>query len=398
MSRWHLAVILAVAITWDARTAYATDEVALVGDTHCDVVFFGNEGLTVMRLTVRMDGLPIARVLDDYVHGLFRRFDANQDGQLEPTERETFRAITDILSMVTGPQPVVWELSPDQSSWQPEKFSAYVKSKLGRSIQVIIQNPPQDARLETPNSRLFQALDADQDGKLEPSELSLPKRMLRRDWNEDDSLSIAELFPDLSNPIAFPNRVARTSPINAIQILIPNTADSSFVRQLISKYDRTWNTPTGDQKRADFMLSSEELSIAPDLLSPFDHDQKVIEAAEVETAVRGIEISDPIRDERASATDVEDAPPAQTGDAVNVVETQRIDVVQRLEFGAGIPPAVRELAEFLEIERIDVDHRFGIRDPGKNGVRANFLRSLAKSQARNLTLTPFSQLLIFSRQ
>src|SRR6185295_8007028 len=37
-------------------------------------------------------------------------------------------------------------------------------------------------------------------------------------------------------------------------------------------------------------------------------------------------------------------------------EPQRIDLVQRLEFALRIPPAVGQLTEFLEFDRIDIDH------------------------------------------
>ena len=41
---------------------------------------------------------------------------------------------------------------------------------------------------------------------------------------------------------------------------------------------------------------------------------------------------------------------------VDVVEPQGVDVVQRLELAVGVPPAMRELVEFFEFERIDVAH------------------------------------------
>ena len=58
----------------------------------------------------------------------------------------------------------------------------------------------------------------------------------------------------------------------------------------------------------------------------------------------------------AAAADVEHRFAAQARDTVDVVEPQRVDLVQRLEFAAGIPPAVRKLAEFVEFGWIYVDH------------------------------------------
>ncbi|MNC89875.1 hypothetical protein D3C83_58800 [compost metagenome] len=58
----------------------------------------------------------------------------------------------------------------------------------------------------------------------------------------------------------------------------------------------------------------------------------------------------------APAADVEDALAFEARDSIYVIQAQRIDVVQRLELGAGVPPAVGELAEFVELGGIDVDH------------------------------------------
>jgi hypothetical protein len=48
--------------------------------------------------------------------------------------------------------------------------------------------------------------------------------------------------------------------------------------------------------------------------------------------------------------------PASVQMAVDPVQAQGVDVVQRLEIAAGIPPAMRKLAEFLEFALVGVDH------------------------------------------
>ncbi len=47
--------------------------------------------------------------------------------------------------------------------------------------------------------------------------------------------------------------------------------------------------------------------------------------------------------------------PRRPRDLIDPAQAQRVDLVQRLEFAVRIPPAVGELAEFLELQRIDVD-------------------------------------------
>jgi Ca2+-binding EF-hand superfamily protein len=275
MSYWRVVAILAiVAAISNPIEGHAIDNVALVNDTHCDVVFFGDEGLTVLRLTVRVNGQPIAQAREEYITSLFVRFDANQDGVLDQNERQAFRAITDILSTMTRPQPVAWELPRDESGWSRGKFAEFMESQLGRSIEVTTQNPPQASQLESSNSGLFSAIDANRDGKLQPSEFNLPRRMLRRDWDEDDSLSRSELFPEAAIGGPQLNRSPSTSsPITKIQVVDPRATGSAFASQLISKYDRTWASATGQKNLPDFMLSPDELTIPPDLVRTYDHDQ-----------------------------------------------------------------------------------------------------------------------------
>src|SRR5690349_1197463 len=84
------------------------------------------------------------------------------------------------------------------------------------------------------------------------------------------------------------------------------------------------------------------------------HLQRLV--GEVDAGDAGPARSHALGEYAATAADVQHALAAQAGEIVDVVQPQRVDVVQRLEFGARIPPTVRKLAEFLELERIDVNH------------------------------------------
>ena len=61
-------------------------------------------------------------------------------------------------------------------------------------------------------------------------------------------------------------------------------------------------------------------------------------------------------EDAAAAADVEHALAGERGAAVDPVEAQRIDLVQRTELAVRVPPARGELAEFLELGRVGV-HR-----------------------------------------
>src|SRR3712207_828723 len=56
----------------------------------------------------------------------------------------------------------------------------------------------------------------------------------------------------------------------------------------------------------------------------------------------------------AAAADIEHVLAAQAREAIDIAEPQRVDFVERLEFALRVPPRVGELAEFLELKRIDV--------------------------------------------
>ena len=53
----------------------------------------------------------------------------------------------------------------------------------------------------------------------------------------------------------------------------------------------------------------------------------------------------------AAAADVEHVFAAQRGASVDVIQSQRIDIVQRLEIAGGVPPVMGEFAEFGDFSR-----------------------------------------------
>jgi hypothetical protein len=61
-------------------------------------------------------------------------------------------------------------------------------------------------------------------------------------------------------------------------------------------------------------------------------------------------------EQTATATDVKHPLAGERAEAVDPVKAQWVDVVQWLEVAAGIPPAMRKLAEFLEFALVRIDH------------------------------------------
>ena len=62
------------------------------------------------------------------------------------------------------------------------------------------------------------------------------------------------------------------------------------------------------------------------------------------------------RQDAAAAADIQHGLAGQAGEAVDVVQAQRVDVVQRLEFAVRVPPAVGQLGEFFQFDRVGVGH------------------------------------------
>ncbi len=61
-------------------------------------------------------------------------------------------------------------------------------------------------------------------------------------------------------------------------------------------------------------------------------------------------------EDAAAAADVQHVAAFELRMLRDPLQAQRVDLVQRAELALGIPPAVREFPEFLQLGRIGVDH------------------------------------------
>jgi hypothetical protein len=84
------------------------------------------------------------------------------------------------------------------------------------------------------------------------------------------------------------------------------------------------------------------------------HTQRLV--GEIDAGHRRASFAHPFGKQAAAATDVKHALAGELALAVDPVQAQGIDVVQRLEVAARIPPAMRKLAEFLEFALVGIDH------------------------------------------
>ena len=90
-----------------------------------------------------------------------------------------------------------------------------------------------------------------------------------------------------------------------------------------------------------------------------------VQLGDLEGALRQIDAGDHralarrgLGEDAAAAADVEHRLAGELRDAVDPRQAQRVDLVQRTEFAGRVPPAVRELAELLQLGRIGVQRTF----------------------------------------
>jgi hypothetical protein len=76
------------------------------------------------------------------------------------------------------------------------------------------------------------------------------------------------------------------------------------------------------------------------------HTQRLV--GEIDAGHRRASFAHGFGEQAAATTDVEHALAGELALTVDPVQAQRVDVMQRLEIAARIPPAMRKLAEFLE--------------------------------------------------
>jgi len=68
----------------------------------------------------------------------------------------------------------------------------------------------------------------------------------------------------------------------------------------------------------------------------------------------GAALGHAFRQDAATATDIQHFFTLQTGTSIDVIQPQRINFMQRLEFAMGIPPACCQCLEFVNFAKIDV--------------------------------------------
>jgi Ca2+-binding EF-hand superfamily protein len=177
-------------------------------DEQYDAVFFSESRPVLMRLHVQIDGKPLGKVWNALIDDLFRKLDANKDGVLDGTELAGIPAPQDVFGSSQGlparfqPPDATKSGTADANGdgkVTRDELAAFYRRHGGNPLSLVRTGDNGGGTnlqsSEAINKALMKLLDTNKDGKLSKEELSAtPKRLLKLDLNDDEVVTIQELF------------------------------------------------------------------------------------------------------------------------------------------------------------------------------------------------------------
>ncbi len=196
---------------------------SLPPDNTQDFVYLGGNRPILVRMHVEVNGQLLQTAWNEFVGGLFRDLDANNDGVL--SREEAARAVPpQNLGAGGGGFPVVVKAFPANGQDVPfaaldaDKDGKVTRDELARyyrtsgfapfqfrsgnnnmqgGFRVRFVGQPEPLRPEAINQTLFDLLDTDKDGKLSREELTAGvSRLAKLDANDDEMIDVNELNPN----------------------------------------------------------------------------------------------------------------------------------------------------------------------------------------------------------
>ena len=266
-----------------APHAAATSFLPPVADSQELVVYTKTRPIRI-RVSIELEGKPIAAMWAAKLRGAFDYFDRDKDGFLDAKEVQNIFSDTGMTQMLQNgfyqptPQdrPSVDRLDKDgDGKISFAEYVAYYHRSTGlvfRTQPLIAENPTRTAVTEA----IFKLMDRNKDGKLTRDEVKAIEHFLAtRDTDEDECLSQVELLSDgatlpayRGNQVVLLNggRVAAEqaglAPAPTVANFDPDRIPGTLTQQLIKRYD----------KDGDFDLTRDEIGFDDETFKRLDRD------------------------------------------------------------------------------------------------------------------------------
>ncbi|MEZ5943005.1 MAG: EF-hand domain-containing protein [Planctomycetaceae bacterium] len=157
------------------------------------MVFLGPKSPVLVEAQITAGNWDLRRIRERYAEGAFERLDIDHDGSLSDDEaaRIPKNGRFSRASGTLGAEWLEWDKDPQDNKISRDELFTFLDVALGPALSVQRQAP----RLAQ-TVRLYSELDANQDDRITPEEFEDGLgRLLLSDFDDDETLSVAELQP-----------------------------------------------------------------------------------------------------------------------------------------------------------------------------------------------------------
>jgi hypothetical protein len=224
---------------------------------HVDLLFLRGPRPVLLRLHVRVDGLPHHSPWSNYLHELFTVLDRDRDGVLNVAEAGRAPKGQTLAQQARGggffgqqgALATFQEMAADPDSGEItfEEFAAYYYKSGFRPLVVNFgQGGNPGLMADALTDALFKFLDQDRDGKLSQEEVGRAEAALRKlDLDDDELISVQEFLPNpFGNGVFIPQQQPFNLPASqqpAFAVLDPTQPATAWVSPLVRTYDKNRN-------------------------------------------------------------------------------------------------------------------------------------------------------------
>ena len=260
-------------------------------DDVCDILHLAESGPLLLRLHIRLDGRSYRSVWQEQFTQMFRDFDEDNSGVLEPPEAARIgnpKQLRDagLISWTSAPLPAITpDANPRDGKVTKNELETFYRKIGGGPLVLHVANTsgarsPQ--RLTAQSERLWRLLDLDRNGKLSKVELQAAGKLLSKlDVNDDDIISddelrgpqadILSLSVNTSSDVSVDQQTGSRDPVF---VDLGEVAPDELAGQLLEFYDGRDATGDRADKPAarDEKLSPREINVSRETFKRLDVD------------------------------------------------------------------------------------------------------------------------------